>query len=104
MKKVIFAAFAAAAFVMVSVSNVFAHEYTTGNSPSIPVDTTGVDSVAPAAEQPVAEQPAAETPSTEQPAAETPSAEQPAAETPSTEQPAAETPSTEQPAEAPSAE
>lgn len=84
MKKVIFAAFAAAAFVMVSVSNVFAHEYTTGNSLSIPVDTTGVDSVAPTTPQPIAEQPSAEAPSTEQPSAEAPSTEQPA-EAPSAE-------------------
>ena len=61
MKKLFFAAFAA--FVMVSVSNVFANASMSGLSTSLPQDTTTVDTVAPA-EQP-AEQPAetpAETP------------------------------------------
>lgn len=54
MKKLFFAAFAA--FVMVSVSNVFANASMSGLSTSLPQDTTTVDTVAPA-EQP-AEQPA----------------------------------------------
>ena len=61
MKKLFFAAFAA--FVMVSVSNVFANNSMSSLSTSLPQDTTTVDTVAPA-EQP-AEQPAqqpAETP------------------------------------------
>lgn len=61
MKKLFFAAFAA--FVIVSVSNVFANASMSGLSTSLPQDTTTVDTVAPA-EQP-AEQPAqqpAETP------------------------------------------
>lgn len=58
MKKLFFAAFAA--FVMVSVSNVFANASMSGLSSSLPQDTTTVDTVAPA-EQPTeqpAEQPA----------------------------------------------
>ena len=58
MKKLVFAAFAA--FVMVSVSNVFANASMSGLSTSLPQDTTTVDTVAPAeqpADQP-AEQPA----------------------------------------------
>lgn len=58
MKKLFFAAFAA--FVMVSVSNVFANASMSGLSTSLPQDTTTVDTVAPAeqpADQP-AEQPA----------------------------------------------
>lgn len=58
MKKLFFAAIAA--FVMVSVSNVFANASMSGLSTSLPQDTTTVDTVAPAelpAEQPV-EQPA----------------------------------------------
>ena len=58
MKKLFFAAFAA--FVMVSVSNVFANNSMSGLSSSLPQDTTTVDTVAPAeqpADQP-AEQPA----------------------------------------------
>lgn len=58
MKKLFFAAFAA--FVMVSVSNVFANNSMSGLSTSLPQDTTTVDTVAPSeqsAEQP-AEQPA----------------------------------------------
>ena len=58
MKKFFFAAFAA--FVMVSVSNVFANASMSGLSTSLPQDTTTVDTVAPAeqpADQP-AEQPA----------------------------------------------
>ena len=61
MKKLFFAAFAA--FVMVSVSNVFANNSMSSLSTALPQDTTTVDTVAPA-EQP-AEQPAetpAETP------------------------------------------
>ena len=61
MKKLFFAAFAA--FVMVSVSNVFANASMSGLNTALPQDTTTVDTVAPA-EQP-AEQPAqqsAETP------------------------------------------
>ena len=61
MKKLFFAAFAA--FVMVSVSNVFANNSKSSLSTALPQDTTTVDTVAPA-EQP-AEQPAetpAETP------------------------------------------
>ena len=61
MKKLFFAAFAA--FVMVSVSNVFANNSMSSLSTVLPQDTTTVDTVAPA-EQP-AEQPAetpAETP------------------------------------------
>ena len=61
MKKLFFAAFAA--FVMVSVSNVFANNSMSSLSTVLPQDTTKVDTVAPA-EQP-AEQPAetpAETP------------------------------------------
>lgn len=54
MKKLFFAAIAA--FVMVSVSNVFANASMSGLSTSLPQDTTTVDTVAPA-EQP-AEQPA----------------------------------------------
>ena len=54
MKKLFFAAFAA--FVMVSVSNVFANASMSGLNTSLPQDTTTVDTVAPA-EQP-AEQPA----------------------------------------------
>ena len=54
MKKLFFAAFAA--FVMVSVSNVFANASMSGLSTSLPQDTTTVDTVAPS-EQP-AEQPA----------------------------------------------
>lgn len=53
MKKLFFAAFAA--FVMVSVSNVFANASMSGLSTSLPQDTTTVDTVAPAelpAEQP----------------------------------------------------
>lgn len=58
MKKLFFAAFAA--FVIVSVSNVFANASMSGLSTSLPQDTTTVDTVAPAeqpADQPV-EQPA----------------------------------------------
>ena len=58
MKKLFFAAFAA--FVMVSVSNVFANNSMSGINNALPQDTTTVDTVAPAeqpAEQPV-EQPA----------------------------------------------
>ena len=58
MKKLFFAAFAA--FVIVSVSNVFANASMSGLSTSLPQDTTTVDTVAPAeqpADQP-AEQPA----------------------------------------------
>ena len=58
MKKLFFAAFAA--FVMVSVSNVFANNSMSGLNNALPQDTTTVDTVAPAdqpAEQP-AEQPA----------------------------------------------
>lgn len=54
MKKLFFAAFAA--FVMVSVSNVFANASMSGLSTSLPQDTTTVDTVAPAdqpAEAPV---------------------------------------------------
>ena len=61
MKKLFFAAFAA--FVMVSVSNVFSNNSMSSLSTALPQDTTTVDTVAPA-EQP-AEQPAetpAETP------------------------------------------
>ena len=61
MKKLFFAAFAA--FVMVSVSNVFANNSMSSLRTVLPQDTTTVDTVAPA-EQP-AEQPAetpAETP------------------------------------------
>ena len=61
MKKLFFAAFAA--FVMVSVSNVFANNSMSGINNALPQDTSTVDTVAPA-EQP-AEQPAqqpAETP------------------------------------------
>ena len=61
MKKLFFAAFAA--FVMVSVSNVFANNSMSSLSTALPQYTTTVDTVAPA-EQP-AEQPAetpAETP------------------------------------------
>lgn len=54
MKKLFFAAFAA--FVIVSVSNVFANASMSGLSTSLPQDTTTVDTVAPA-EQP-ADQPA----------------------------------------------
>lgn len=54
MKKLFFAAFAA--FVMVSVSNVFANASMSGLNTALPQDTTTVDTVAPA-EQP-AEQPA----------------------------------------------
>ena len=54
MKKLFFAAFAA--FVMVSVSNVFANASMSGLSTSLSQDTTTVDTVAPS-EQP-AEQPA----------------------------------------------
>lgn len=54
MKKLFFAAFAA--FVMVSVSNVFANGSMSGLNNALPQDTTTVDTVAPA-EQP-AEQPA----------------------------------------------
>ena len=54
MKKLFFAAFAA--FVMVSVSNVFANNSMSGLNNALPQDTTTVDTVAPA-EQP-AEQPA----------------------------------------------
>lgn len=53
MKKLFFAAIAA--FVMVSVSNVFANASMSGLSTSLPQDTTTVDTVAPAelpAEQP----------------------------------------------------
>ncbi|WP_295424277.1 hypothetical protein [uncultured Prevotella sp.] len=57
MKKLFFAAFAA--FVMVSVSNVFANNSMSSLSTALPQDTTTVDTVAPA-EQP-AETPA-ETP------------------------------------------
>lgn len=58
MKKLFFAAFAA--FVMVSVSNVFANASMSGLNTALPQDTTTVDTVAPAeqpADQP-AEQPA----------------------------------------------
>ena len=61
MKKLFFAAIAA--IVMVSVSNVFANNSMSGINNALPLDTTTVDTVAPA-EQP-AEQPAqqpAETP------------------------------------------
>lgn len=54
MKKLFFAAFAA--FVIVSVSNVFANNSMSGLNNALPQDTTTVDTVAPA-EQP-AEQPA----------------------------------------------
>ncbi len=54
MKKLFFAAFAA--FVMVSVSNVFANNSMSSLSTALPQDTTTVDTVAPA-EQP-AETPA----------------------------------------------
>ena len=57
MKKLFFAAFAA--FVMISVSNVFANNSMSSLSTALPQDTTTVDTVAPA-EQP-AETPA-ETP------------------------------------------
>lgn len=58
MKKLFFAAFAA--FVIVSVSNVFANASMSGLSTSLPQDTTTVDTVSPSeqpTEQPV-EQPA----------------------------------------------
>lgn len=93
MKKIIFASFAA--LVMVSVSSTFAHEYTTDSTLAIPADTTIVDSVAPAAQQPVAEQPSAEAPATDQPSAEQPSAEAPATDQPSADQPSADAPSAE---------
>lgn len=103
MKKIIFASFAA--LVMVSVSSTFAHEYTTDSTLAVPADTTIVDTVAPAVQQPVAEQPSAEAPATDQPSAEQPAADAPATDQPTSEQPSAEAPATEQPAaDAPSAE
>lgn len=50
MKKLVFAAIAA--FVMVSVSNIFAVNSAANVSTAIPADTTTIDTVAPSTEQP----------------------------------------------------
>lgn len=50
MKKLVFAAIAA--FVMVSVSNIFAANSAASVTTAIPADTTTVDTVAPSTEQP----------------------------------------------------
>lgn len=55
MKKLVFAAIAA--FVMVSVSNIFAANSAASVTTAIPADTTTVDIVAPATEQPSQDEP-----------------------------------------------